>query len=109
MVTEVVLDWLRAVAIAIPLFVAIERIRPRERLPIAWNAIAIATLLFGANRFVVKLVNAAPLSDALWRIVLAWLLAELAAYGVHRAMHTAPWLWRFHKLHHAPGPVTFER
>jgi sterol desaturase/sphingolipid hydroxylase (fatty acid hydroxylase superfamily) len=108
-VSEIVVDWLRAVAIAVPVFVAIERLRPRRRMPIAWKAIAIAALLFGANRFVVKLVNGAPMSDALWRILFAWGLVEVTAYGVHRAMHAMPWLWRFHKLHHDPAPLAFHR
>jgi sterol desaturase/sphingolipid hydroxylase (fatty acid hydroxylase superfamily) len=31
--------------------------------------------------------------------------AEVAAYAVHRAMHGHRWLWRFHRVHHAPGPI----
>jgi sterol desaturase/sphingolipid hydroxylase (fatty acid hydroxylase superfamily) len=31
--------------------------------------------------------------------------AEVAAYAVHRAMHGHRWLWRFHRVHHAPGPM----
>jgi sterol desaturase/sphingolipid hydroxylase (fatty acid hydroxylase superfamily) len=30
----------------------------------------------------------------------AFLLSEIAEYWAHRTMHTVPWLWRFHKVHH---------
>lgn len=36
-----------------------------------------------------------------WRIVLALVLAEVAGYAIHRAMHRVPALWRFHAVHHA--------
>jgi sterol desaturase/sphingolipid hydroxylase (fatty acid hydroxylase superfamily) len=36
------------------------------------------------------------------RFVLAFVLADLAGYWVHRTMHRIPLLWRFHALHHAP-------
>jgi sterol desaturase/sphingolipid hydroxylase (fatty acid hydroxylase superfamily) len=29
------------------------------------------------------------------------LLIDLATYWVHRALHAAPWLWRFHAIHHS--------
>lgn len=32
---------------------------------------------------------------------LAVLVADLTQYGVHRAFHTVPFLWRFHKVHHS--------
>lgn len=45
-----------------------------------------------------------PLAAAPWW--LAWLVVlvvtELTFYGVHRAMHAWPRLWRYHALHHAP-------
>lgn len=32
---------------------------------------------------------------------LAVLVADLAEYAVHRALHQVPWLWRFHAIHHS--------
>jgi lathosterol oxidase len=32
---------------------------------------------------------------------LAVLVADLAEYTVHRALHEIPWLWRFHAIHHS--------
>jgi sterol desaturase/sphingolipid hydroxylase (fatty acid hydroxylase superfamily) len=31
----------------------------------------------------------------------AFLLSEISEYAAHRSMHTVPWLWRFHKVHHS--------
>ena len=38
---------------------------------------------------------------------LAFLLAELAAYGVHYAMHRIPLLWHFHAVHHSAEELDF--
>ena len=35
------------------------------------------------------------------QFALAVLVADLAQYGVHRAFHAVPVLWRFHKVHHS--------
>ncbi|WP_296716748.1 sterol desaturase family protein [Erythrobacter sp.] len=35
------------------------------------------------------------------QFALAVLVADLAQYGVHRAFHAIPLLWRFHKVHHS--------
>jgi sterol desaturase/sphingolipid hydroxylase (fatty acid hydroxylase superfamily) len=32
---------------------------------------------------------------------LAVLVADLAEYWIHRALHQVPWLWRFHAIHHS--------
>lgn len=38
-------------------------------------------------------------------VALCWILLDLAIYAQHRAMHEAPWLWRFHAVHHADAHV----
>jgi lathosterol oxidase len=35
------------------------------------------------------------------QFALCVLIADLAQYGVHRAFHAVPLLWRFHKVHHS--------
>lgn len=35
------------------------------------------------------------------QFVLILLVADLAQYWSHRLMHTIPWLWRFHAVHHS--------
>ena len=38
----------------------------------------------------------------LWvKLLLTLLVNDLGAYWGHRAMHTSPWLWRFHAIHHS--------
>lgn len=39
------------------------------------------------------------------QVVLACVLAELFAYWPHRWMHTSPFLWRFHSIHHSSKRV----
>ncbi|MGH9026456.1 MAG: sterol desaturase family protein, partial [Acidimicrobiia bacterium] len=46
----------------------------------------------------------APVLGALpwWVQLLAGILvADVLAYGAHRAAHTVPFLWRFHRVHHS--------
>jgi lathosterol oxidase len=45
-----------------------------------------------------KWVAAQPL---LLQVVEVVLVADLAQYGVHRAFHAVPWLWRVHAVHHS--------
>ncbi len=40
------------------------------------------------------------------RLLLVFVLADVAGYAVHRAMHRVPFLWRFHAVHHAPTHLT---
>lgn len=41
-----------------------------------------------------------PLSEG-WLWIAALLLLDVWTYTWHRLNHTVPWLWRFHRLHHA--------
>ena len=35
------------------------------------------------------------------QFLLAVLVADIAEYWIHRALHKLPWLWRFHAVHHS--------
>jgi sterol desaturase/sphingolipid hydroxylase (fatty acid hydroxylase superfamily) len=35
------------------------------------------------------------------QVVVAVVVGDLGVYGMHRLMHTVPWLWRFHSVHHS--------
>jgi len=35
------------------------------------------------------------------QFLLAVLVADLAQYAIHRAMHQVPWMWKFHAVHHS--------
>ncbi|HVA08215.1 MAG TPA: sterol desaturase family protein, partial [Acidimicrobiales bacterium] len=45
-------------------------------------------------------------SQSLWlQFTEAFLIAELCGYWAHRATHTVPILWRFHRVHHSIGEM----
>ena len=43
------------------------------------------------------------MSNVPWivQFLLAVLVADVAEYWIHRALHEIPWLWRFHAIHHS--------
>jgi sterol desaturase/sphingolipid hydroxylase (fatty acid hydroxylase superfamily) len=54
------------------------------------------------HAFVPEAARASIAAQALWlQTVEALLLAEVVQYWAHRAAHTVPVLWRFHKVHHS--------
>jgi len=114
-----VLDLLMSVA----LFVLLERLLPmRAGQPIFREDWQVDLAWFGLNHAIVGLVflvvnrlvhagfgafvdprlhdtvGALPFPVALLACLL---VADLAQYGMHRAMHAVPWLWRFHAIHHS--------
>jgi lathosterol oxidase len=64
-----------------------------------WRALGLAWALFVIDGAIGRLMRM-PATGTAGRMGLALLLVELADYGLHRAMHTLPLLWRFHRLHH---------
>lgn len=54
-----------------------------------------------------RLFGNAPLLEMMGRLpwllqfLLAVLVADVAEYWIHRALHQVPWLWRFHAIHHS--------
>jgi lathosterol oxidase len=67
---------------------------------LALLTLAPAALLFGG--LVSSPLQAAVAAQPLALQVLeAILVADLFQYGVHRAFHAVPWLWRFHAIHHS--------
>lgn len=45
-----------------------------------------------------KLISNWPL---MWQILFAFVLKDFIEWNVHRLLHTVPWMWEFHKLHHS--------
>ena len=86
--------------------------RPRAR------AVAVCVALFVLNTLLMQAVGA-PVLEALeerfgveeapsWaRWVAVFVLADVAGYWMHRAMHRVPWLWRWHAVHHAPTELNW--
>lgn len=87
----------------------LERLRPRWRPrltprawlgDLGWLVLGAATLSFVVGPALRAVTVQRSQGGA--RLLLAFLGAEVMAYGIHRAMHEVPWLWRFHRVHHAP-------
>jgi sterol desaturase/sphingolipid hydroxylase (fatty acid hydroxylase superfamily) len=57
-----------------------------------------------ATEFIAEpLRRAAGLENLPWMIkgIVLFLAVDMAAYATHRAMHSIPFLWRFHQIHHS--------
>lgn len=100
------------------LFVPLEAFFPATPHRPAPRALATGAGLFVANtllmqwlgvpvlRLVASSVSAVE-RPGVARLVAVFVLADLVGYGVHRAMHRVPVLWRFHAVHHAPRHVSW--
>lgn len=104
-------------ALAAGLLVPLEQLFARERVTTSWRSIArdLAWLIACAvalNLLVAPLLALFAGDDnnsSAWRLALAFVGAELGAYVSHRLMHTVPWLWRFHAVHHVDEPLTWTK
>ncbi len=47
-----------------------------------------------------------PLATTLSYTALLFIASDATRYLLHRAMHAAPWLWRFHQVHHSAEVMT---
>lgn len=105
-IARVLAGWAVLVGWSLVVFTLLERVRPRHRHRPTVRRIAVAAALLATNVAVARaLVGAADLRGD--RIALAWLVGEVLHYALHRAMHTVPALWRFHRLHHDGAPLTW--
>jgi lathosterol oxidase len=114
-----VLDLLVLALVFVPLERAFARVRSQRILRFGWRTdlahffvshllvqvlalltLAPAGLLFGGivSPRLQAWVAGQPV---LLQFVLALSIADLFQYGVHRAFHAVPWLWRFHAIHHS--------
>lgn len=113
-----------ALVVLAALFIPLERIRPVHEQPVVRRGWATDAVHFVADEAIAAIGVAAGLVLLLPSLV--WLLAplrsvvelqptgvrwlealvvgEFAGYWGHRAQHSLPWLWRFHRLHHS-SPV----
>jgi len=98
-------------AICAGLLGPLERFFPRTGTRRSAAAMALCAGLFVVNTLLMRAVGdpllgwleslrgeAGPPSAA--RIAAAFVLADLAGYGAHLALHRVPVLWRFHRVHH---------
>jgi sterol desaturase/sphingolipid hydroxylase (fatty acid hydroxylase superfamily) len=69
---------------------------------VAGTLIAVAVLGIWMRALLPNAVHHAVRSQPVWaQFVEAVLLSEIGEYWAHRKMHTVPFLWRFHKVHHS--------
>lgn len=110
-------------ALAGLLLVAAERVRPRERGWREadgqwWQDLGHFVASFGVGSFtgawLAGVTVPAPLVT-IWptawpmavQAVLGLVVAEFFGYWQHRVLHTVPWLWPLHALHHSTSRMTF--
>lgn len=102
------LGWALLAGLALVGFSALESVRPRHARRPSARTVALAIALMGGNAAIGVLLARRGDTHAALAIVATWVVMELGHYGVHRAMHRAPWLWRWHRLHHDPRrPLTW--
>jgi sterol desaturase/sphingolipid hydroxylase (fatty acid hydroxylase superfamily) len=106
-----VLEGVLFAACIAPFFIVLELAFPRAPAKTRWLAIAAAGGMLAINSFVARTISFAPsfTDPTVARILLAWFLAELFGYWLHRAMHQVPLLWRVHKLHHRDVPLAWHQ
>jgi lathosterol oxidase len=113
------LDLLLLVAIFVPLERAFARLPGQPVFRRGWRT---DLAYFFTSHLLVQLVALATVTPALvlfrwaaWpalqdavagqplalQLVEVAAVADLVQYGVHRAFHAVPWLWRFHAIHHS--------
>jgi sterol desaturase/sphingolipid hydroxylase (fatty acid hydroxylase superfamily) len=68
--------------------------------------VMVAPLLSGVGAVAARWTCAGSLAMPL-RLVAILVLADVAGYAMHRAMHRCPVLWRFHQVHHAAHDLTW--
>lgn len=90
-------------------FVVIFVIKAFVILPLLFSAteIALSTALFLESQFGYRPVPEISRGMvALLYTVSLFLAGDLSRYWLHRLMHTVPFLWRFHKVHHSANRLT---
>ncbi|MBE2894986.1 sterol desaturase family protein [Spirabiliibacterium falconis] len=95
-------------------FIAVWLVKVYLLLPLILSA---KTVALYTNLILLKIHVPLHLMWASWLVTLCYTTAlfvasEFSRYWLHRWLHTVPWLWQFHKVHHsAPvlNPITFYR
>ena len=60
--------------------------------------------LFGVTNIVAIEIQSWPF---IFQLLTMFLLADFIQWNVHRLLHTVPWLWEFHKVHHSVKEMGF--
>jgi len=116
------LEPVKAVLIAAMIFIPFERLAPANRrqrvFRDGWATDVVTGIANGLLLYVALLGSLAAIDAAAgfavphlrtWvatrplaaQAIAAVVIGDLGVYGVHRLLHTVPWLWRFHAIHHS--------
>lgn len=95
-------------------FLAVWLIKVYLLLPLILSAETVALYV---NLILQKIHSPLHLALSKWFITLLYtttlfIASEFTRYWLHRWLHTVPWLWQFHKVHHSAevlNPLTFYR
>jgi sterol desaturase/sphingolipid hydroxylase (fatty acid hydroxylase superfamily) len=90
-------------------FVVIFAIKALVIVPLLFSAteVALATArLLEALFGYVPLPSTSRTTVALWYTLALFVAGDFSRYWLHRWMHTVPFLWRFHKVHHSATRLT---
>lgn len=85
-------------------FLFFERVLMRPLLAYFYSTVLL--LLFPDSSF--GLQDLWPKNQPIWiQSCLAFFVITFGSYWAHRLMHTIPFLWRFHRLHHLPQKLSW--
>ena len=77
-------------------------------IPAAMLSALFSVVVVGAQSVLPSALYAATAALPLpLKLVLAFVIAEIGFYWGHRLSHRSAWLWRFHRVHHAPEHLYF--
>jgi sterol desaturase/sphingolipid hydroxylase (fatty acid hydroxylase superfamily)/rhodanese-related sulfurtransferase len=118
-----IFDVLKGFIVLSLIFVPLERVftlRPQKILRHEWNidaiyyftgffigragvaiCIVIAALLLGGHSVSTDLQQWVAQQPMGLQLIAAILIGDFGYYMAHRMMHTVPWLWKFHAVHHS--------
>ena len=93
------------------LFIPLEAFFPKRATRPSRNGVALGAALLLINTLLMQWLGVpvlsaigslanAPATRSLGTIAFVFVFSDLVGYFIHRLMHRAPFLWRFHKLHH---------
>ena len=79
---------------------------------IGYNALSnVGVELFNKGLAAVGIKNIVALEISAWpgwaQMMLLFVVADFLQWNIHRLLHTVPWLWEFHKVHHSAGEMGF--
>lgn len=107
--------WHRSARIDYGYFVVVSLIKSMIIIPLVLSSKEVA--LFTALKLQAMMGYMPPLDWSHEAIILLFsltlfIVSDLSRYWLHRLMHTIPFLWRFHQVHHSAevlNPLTFYR